>query len=499
MADDLKHEESPTVQRLRWLREEFEPWLRRYFAAYPKRRSLLLGVSQYWSDEADDAVHQTMVVSNQLIPDWPGRDRDLEGDGEPGSDDDDQAISAWQLREEVGHLDWDDNSGAVRPFQSLCGEVGSQWMPPAEQDQPIVLAQRDGAGVTLTFIGEVLRPWLDLPQTPLAQWQRARTDEGDGPALAVPEHQRLSPAELKCLESIAANPLDDGPRRVWADACLERQDERAAMMTTREPPVDVLFDRGEYLLGELVSVVPLSTARFEYGSLAEAAATFDDATHALASSPWWLSVHTLRLSSSGPQPLTAQMRGVRHLRGLRSDALAQLEQWSATRQLRSLQVAIDDAAALKTLARLPLDSLESLTLVGFAEAKAFQPPPAWTTLERLTVLEPATSAFARNEDDPPPPIPTLRELAATTRFVSVGMCGDGLLAEGWRVEVDRQAPERARLHHERLGPSSTRQVRDALLEGLPSSVTTLELVPSRVWRAEPFEWKGRVVRRVPGG
>jgi hypothetical protein len=496
MTDDLKHEASPTVQRLRWLHDDFEAWLRRYFAAYPSRQSLLLGVAQYWSDEADDAVHETMVVSNRAIPDWPGRDR--YGEDEPGTADDDQSISTWQLREELGQLNWDDNNGAVRPFQGLCGELGSQELPPAEQDYPIVLAQRDGAGVKLTFIGEVIRPWLDLPQTPLAQWQRERDDEDEAPTLPIPEHQRLSSADLKCLEAIAANPLDDGPRRVWADVCLERHDERGAMMTMREPPFDVLLDRGEFFLGELISVVPLSTARFEYGSLAEATATFDDATAvALGSSPWWLSVHTLRFSSSGPQPLSEMMRGVRHLSGLRSEGVAQLEQWSATRQLRSLQVVIDDAAALAQLERLPLESLQSLTVVGLTATKAFRPPAAWTKLERFTVLDPAAPTFGRDDDEAPPPFPAIADLAATTRFLSVGLCGDGFLGEGWRVEIDRRAPGRARLHHERLGPSSTTQVRDALLGGLPSSVTTLELVPSRVWLAEPFEWKGRSVTRAP--
>ncbi len=501
MADDVKHEESPTLMRLRWVRDEFEPWLRRYFAASPARQSLLLAVAQFWSDEADDAVHETMLVSNKPIPDWPGRDpyRDEEGDP-PRLPDDDEFISVWRLRESLGHLDWDDNSGAIRPFQALCGELGSQEMPPADQDYPIILAQRDGDGVKVTLVGEVVRPWLDLPQTPLAQWQQERDDDDRdveaAPSLAAPEAQRLTPADLTCLEGIAANPLDPGPRRVWADTCLERHDERSAMMTTRDPPMDVLLDRGEYFLGELNRVVPLSTARFEYGSLAEATATFDESTQALASSPWWLSVHTLRLAQVGPQPLTEAMRGVRHLSGLRSDGLAQLERWSATPHLKSLQVVIDDDAALARLERLPLTALESLTLVGWSMARAFRAPSPWKRLERVTVLDPYSSPFGRMDDDPAPSVPAISELMATTRFLSVGLCGDGFLPEGFRLEVDRERPTRARLHHERLGPSSTTEARDALLDGLPAQVTTLEVVPSTVWSAEPFEWKGRFVSRA---
>ena len=110
---------SPTVEREEWLRDALLPWAERHFAENPKDQSLILSVAQYWADEASDAVHAHAIASTRLIPRWPGpnwEDHDATAE--------DRSVSLWSSSEE--RLPWDSNGGAIRPFQALCGEIGSQ-------------------------------------------------------------------------------------------------------------------------------------------------------------------------------------------------------------------------------------------------------------------------------------------------------------------------------------------------------------------------------------
>src|SRR5215207_11774284 len=49
----------------------FAEHARTLFAAQPARRSVMLVVSQYWNDSANDEVHGDVVASSRETPVWP--------------------------------------------------------------------------------------------------------------------------------------------------------------------------------------------------------------------------------------------------------------------------------------------------------------------------------------------------------------------------------------------------------------------------------------------
>jgi uncharacterized protein (TIGR02996 family) len=60
------------VARRQFVREHLLPLVARYFADYEHLQSAMLCVAQYWADEADDAVHATLIVSELLEPTLEG-------------------------------------------------------------------------------------------------------------------------------------------------------------------------------------------------------------------------------------------------------------------------------------------------------------------------------------------------------------------------------------------------------------------------------------------
>lgn len=61
--------------RHEWTRDHLLPALRALFARLPALRSATAVVAQFWNDEADDAVHCTIVVSELDAPDLAAASR----------------------------------------------------------------------------------------------------------------------------------------------------------------------------------------------------------------------------------------------------------------------------------------------------------------------------------------------------------------------------------------------------------------------------------------
>jgi hypothetical protein len=499
---------SPSVERLIWVRDELRPWARRFFEQAPQRQSVLLAAAQYWADEADDAVHLSAWTSTERVPDFFSSDWEEEPTGTTSGID-------WKQKPR-----WDDNGSAIRRFQAYCGEGGSQELPTSSQAEPFALLQRDGNGVRLTWLGRCLRPWLDLPHTAPGGFDDAEDEpppeddlsafrEGlvlagaprDGVALApsgtglVLPAQVLTPDDVRCLEAIAKDPFAEGPRRVWADVVLARNDARGAFMQTRDVDLDGFLDHAEFWLGELNQVVPLGSARFEYGSLAAADVFFDGPRSALADSPWWFSVHTLRFSGD-EQPFGATMRALRHVSGLSSMGLLALGDFEGAGQLVSLQAEVT-AADLELFFALPLRSLQSLslTLTGGTRLEQVRPPASWSALRELRVSVPWTPTYEWDEDaeaEPPvamPAVAKLKELNPHLARVAVSSADSVHLPAGYEVALEGDSPAVSLL---RLGPSARRELLDAMLEGLPSSASTVRLERSAWFNptADPFAGHG---------
>lgn len=65
-----------------WIRDGFVPTVASVFAKYPTLRSATMLVAQYWSDEAEDAVHYALVYSVLDTPDLDAA-RAAEHDADP--------------------------------------------------------------------------------------------------------------------------------------------------------------------------------------------------------------------------------------------------------------------------------------------------------------------------------------------------------------------------------------------------------------------------------
>lgn len=139
------------------LREFVVPVCVNIFAAHPTAQSVTLSVGQYWNDEADDAVHDSLAVSRSRDPQWPAvcdeHDEHFEG------------VYAWEYRPD-NTAGLDDNSTMITAFASFCVEESSQEVATAESHTPYAVIRRgQGAGVDVTveIVGQMHRPeWEDM-------------------------------------------------------------------------------------------------------------------------------------------------------------------------------------------------------------------------------------------------------------------------------------------------------------------------------------------------
>ena len=132
------------------------------FAKHPRVRSIVLAVSQYWADEANDAVHDFIVASERDTPLWPhvcnGRWYD---DDNPVVDVPGELCTrcAEELLGEPGYLQWwYDNGDAITAFEAFCHESGSQDQTDAINSLPAAIARKRGDTIDVELLGPVQRP-----------------------------------------------------------------------------------------------------------------------------------------------------------------------------------------------------------------------------------------------------------------------------------------------------------------------------------------------------
>jgi hypothetical protein len=119
------------MARRRYLRTKLLPVVARYFNTYERLQSAMLCVAQYWADEADDAVHGVLIVSDLFEPTLEGVMYGYEEDGvdpnlpttriehkygERGS-----AVSLYEAS-----ASWDDNNRAIPLWAAFAPEAGNQ-------------------------------------------------------------------------------------------------------------------------------------------------------------------------------------------------------------------------------------------------------------------------------------------------------------------------------------------------------------------------------------
>jgi uncharacterized protein (TIGR02996 family) len=149
------------LARREYLRTKLLPLVTRYFKTYERLQSAMLCVAQYWADEADDAVHGMLVVSELFEPTLEGVDAEDESGGDPNlpntfikkkyGEGSSSRVSIWDAG-------WDDNSGAIPLWAAFASEAGHQeYDHDDEVYTPAVMFYRHGGYDVLPMC----RPHLD--------------------------------------------------------------------------------------------------------------------------------------------------------------------------------------------------------------------------------------------------------------------------------------------------------------------------------------------------
>lgn len=137
------------------MREHVVPACRKMFAAHPSAASITYAVGQYWSDEADDAVHGEFVLSRERDPRWP----------ECCDDGTEEFRGVWAHDFVPFNSGLDDNSTMITAFASFCIEERSQDDSTAEAHTPYAVIRRapgPEVDVTVEIVGQMHRPeWED--------------------------------------------------------------------------------------------------------------------------------------------------------------------------------------------------------------------------------------------------------------------------------------------------------------------------------------------------
>ncbi|MFT3709875.1 MAG: hypothetical protein QM817_19770 [Archangium sp.] len=202
---------------------QFQKVAREYLTAHPDMQSMVLGVSQFFADEAGDAVHEKLVAFKTREPSWPHTCTYGETPSEDGS-----VCGSCEPRGTKRTIPWgflDSNTSAVLAWSAFCTEWGGGEGSSNLVDAIAVVRRNDDGGFDLELVHEVVRPTLD--DNSVAESRDEEFWDEDGlPPKPEPVRAPWSGEERKLFEAVLANPRDDGPRRVMVDYWLERGDVR---------------------------------------------------------------------------------------------------------------------------------------------------------------------------------------------------------------------------------------------------------------------------------
>ncbi|MDP3151053.1 MAG: hypothetical protein Q8N23_00200 [Archangium sp.] len=333
-------------------------------------KSMLLCCSQYYADEAADAVHDTLTVSRQLLP--------IKEVKSPTDSD-----ARWKL------MQWDSNGDAVFAFSAHCSEEGASayaepldfdetdmdsWEGASPSESPLALAQLIDGEVRVTWIGFPHRPWLDFAR---ALSNRDESFEETPPQFVDdPAPAALVGDEPRLHAQVLEDPSSQAARQVLCDLWAQRGDPRGefgalCFSGKRDPKVlaqvaRLVLEHGRSWMGPLVKVIPLSGALFGEGPFLEKAVVhFPDAKtfKALGDDPHWATVKSITFVGEHGG-LAPAMQHVLEVGPLNGSQLAPLKKGSW--HVRRLEVVADKPPVIKELAALTLP-LERLSLRGSVE------------------------------------------------------------------------------------------------------------------------------------
>ncbi len=337
------------------------------FAEAPERQSVMLAVSQFWNDNANDEVHGHVVVSSRATPVWPHECDYVDGDETNDFQSKYQALLAgeecggcgYHKRRDVD-MDMDFYGGygdaMVGAFETFCRESAHQGMDHNEAYIPFAIARRaPGDRVVVDEVGHAQRPPSMMIGT-----ARGGADWPDARARAL-------------FDEVCYHDDDDGPRAVLSDYLLEAHPDdprgeaialalAADLDDDARARRDALFDtHAERWFFPLGDVIVAGCAHFERGFLARAdvyAATDRDRDFVIGA-PAWGTVHTIRFAPESRDVIAPTMHALRDVGPLRNDGLVAIARAQRPWSIETLRVSGGDVDALLRAKTLPnLHTLE---------------------------------------------------------------------------------------------------------------------------------------------
>ena len=343
--------------------ETLETCVKEAFSSDASLQSALLSVAQYWADEADDAVHATVIFSERQTPLWP---HDCYRDQ---TDADDAAADVRRATDRCKYCDerkvsfswmFDDNGDGIVAFQSCCAEGGSggddeSYLPYA------VVRRGEGDSLALEIVGGPVRPWLDA-------------EPGRAPTLNGSRAHDAPTATL--LAAVYANASDDGPRAVLADHLQERGDPlgeyialalakgEAARTEISAHASDLEAEHARAWLGPLANVAPPERTLFARGFVRSLHVHLAEATLGVLAAPEWGTVEELWFLPHGEHAFSRTMRSLRRVGSLGEAGLGRLRASGVGASIEDLQITADSEEMLRELAETELPRLRRLAVRG---------------------------------------------------------------------------------------------------------------------------------------
>jgi uncharacterized protein (TIGR02996 family) len=369
------------------------------FAMRPQVRSVILAVSQYWADEANDAVHDTLVASERELPLWPHRC------SESTYDDGLEGVAGELCSRCDGHLPhiegYHDNGDAVLAFEAWCHEAGNQEAPAIENLLPCAVARKRGDEIAIELIGQIQR------MQSLLRPRKRGYDDDEGyeddddvreAKLEVVHHPAdpvwNDPRARELYAQVCEHPRDDNPRRVLADYLLERNEPLGEFIALALANGSDAKVRYEHLYDTLVPgwlaplqrVAPAATAKLDRGLLAELDVwATERQAEAVRGHLVLRSVERIRVHAGEPI-LDPSMRALRRLGPIEDNWLLALLAADAPWAIDDLELAeLGDLELLRDTELLP--ALRRLALPRFSEDDVTELVTAtwWKQLDRLTL------------------------------------------------------------------------------------------------------------------
>lgn len=154
---ELAYTPEQTVElRREYLEQRIAPVVRQIFKDHSQLQSIMMLVAQFWNDEADDAVHYRLVLSELPTPDVSAA---LEQESDPNLPSGGEQF--WMGLKYKRQVEWDANHQPIALFAAFCKEGCSQDMGVHEAFSPYAIFRRKGDALQVEVVGVMLRPWLD--------------------------------------------------------------------------------------------------------------------------------------------------------------------------------------------------------------------------------------------------------------------------------------------------------------------------------------------------